>query len=44
LIGKGIAEVFVNPGAESDELLAEGERLGLPLVQACSIVEIGERP
>ena len=44
LIGKGIAEVFVSPGAESDELLAEGERLGLPLVQACSIVEIGERP
>ena len=41
---KGIAELFVNPGAESDELLAEAERLGLPVIQACSIVDIGERP
>ena len=41
---KGITELFVNPGAESDELLAEAERLGLPVVQACAIVDIGERP
>jgi predicted CoA-binding protein len=41
---KGIAELFVNPGAESDELIAEAERLGLDTIQACSIVDIGERP
>ncbi|MCK6456442.1 MAG: CoA-binding protein [Phycisphaerae bacterium] len=41
---KGVDEFFVNPGAESDELLAEAERLGLRPIQACSIVEIGERP
>ena len=41
---KGVGELFVNPGAESDALLAEAERLGLPVIQACSIVDIGERP
>lgn len=41
---KGAGEFFVNPGAESDELLAEAERLGLKPIVACSIVAIGERP
>src|SRR4051794_19741589 len=40
----GPAELWVNPGAESDALLAEAERLGLNPIQACSIVDIGERP
>src|SRR5258706_15429455 len=38
---KGIKELYVNPGAESDELMAEAERLGLDPIWACSIVEIG---
>jgi hypothetical protein len=41
---KGVAELFVNPGAESDELIARAETLGLQAIQACSIVDIGERP
>jgi len=41
---KGVPELFVNPGAESDELLAAAERLRLNTVQACAIVDIGERP
>lgn len=41
---KGIRELFVNPGAESDELLATADRLGLEAIQACAIVDIGERP
>lgn len=41
---KGIKELYVNPGAESDALMAEAERLGLEPIFACSIVEIGERP
>jgi uncharacterized protein len=41
---KGVKELYVNPGAESDELMAKAERLGLEAIFACSIVEIGERP
>ncbi len=37
-------ELFINPGAESDQLIARAEALGLDPIQACSIVEIGERP
>lgn len=37
-------EFFVNPGAESDALVAEAERLGLSPILACSIIEIGRRP
>ena len=44
IAAKGVAELWINPGAESDALLAEAERLGIPTVQACSIVDIGERP
>ena len=38
------AEFFVNPGAESDELVEEARRLGLDPILACSIVEIGLSP
>jgi predicted CoA-binding protein len=41
---KGVGELFVNPGAESDELMAEADRLGLNAIYACAIVDIGERP
>lgn len=41
---KNIGELFINPGADSPELLAEAERLGLNAIMACAIVEIGERP
>ena len=41
---KGTAELFLNPGSESDALLARAEALGLEAIQACSIVDIGERP
>lgn len=37
-------EVYVNPGAESDELFAKAEELGLLTVFACAIVEIGDTP
>ena len=41
---KGVEELYVNPGAESDELMAKAEALGLEPIWACSIVDIGERP
>ncbi|MDP2685074.1 MAG: CoA-binding protein [bacterium] len=44
LANKNIAEVYINPGAESEELISRGKELGLNLIQACSIVSIGEQP
>lgn len=41
---KNPAEIFFNPGSEDDELVAEAERLGLDVILACSIIDIGERP
>jgi predicted CoA-binding protein len=41
---KQIPEIWVNPGAESDELLAEASRRGLNVIFACSIVGIGRSP
>jgi predicted CoA-binding protein len=38
------AEFFVNPGADSPELLAEARALGLDPILACSIVEAGYMP
>jgi len=41
---KGIPEIWINPGAESDELLAEAQRLKLNVIAACSIIGIGRSP
>jgi uncharacterized protein len=41
---KGIAEVWLNPGSESDELVARARSLGLEPIEACSIMGIGETP
>jgi len=37
-------ELYLNPGAESPELLEKARSLGLKPIQACSIVNIGLRP
>ena len=41
---KGCDELWLNPGTESDAVLAEVERLGLNAIQACSIVSHGVSP
>ena len=41
---KGIREVWLNPGAESDELIVRARALDLQPIVACSIVAIGENP
>ena len=41
---KPAREVWLNPGAESPALLARAEALGLNVIQACSIVAVGEVP
>ena len=37
-------ELYINPGVESDELVAEAEKLGLDPILACSIIDIGVGP
>src|SRR5687768_7761661 len=41
---KGIPEIWINPGAESSELLDEARRRKLNTIAACSIVAIGRNP
>ena len=41
---KQIAEVWLNPGAESDALVARARALSIRPIVACSIVAIGENP
>src|SRR5580765_6530850 len=44
IAAKGCGELWPNPGAESDEVSAEAERLGLNVIQACSIVGVAVSP
>jgi predicted CoA-binding protein len=44
IAARGCSELWLNPGTESDEVLAEAERLGLNVIQACSIVGVGVSP
>ena len=41
---KGCDELWLNPGTESDEVLAAVDKLNLKVVQACSILAIGVSP
>jgi predicted CoA-binding protein len=41
---RGCDELWLNPGTESPEVLAEAGRLGLNIIQACSIVGVGLFP
>ena len=44
IAARGCEELWLNPGTESDEVLAAAEKLGLNVIQACSIVGIGLSP
>ena len=41
---KQIGEIWINPGAESDEVMAEARRRKLNMIYACSIVGVGRSP
>lgn len=41
---KKIPEIWINPGAEDDAVMAEARRRGLNAVFACSIVGVGRNP
>jgi predicted CoA-binding protein len=41
---RGCDEHWLNPGTDSLEVVAEAQRLGLPVIRACSIVGLGLSP
>ena len=41
---KGIAEIWVNPGAEDEAVIAEARRRKMHVFFACSIIGIGRNP
>ena len=41
---KGVKELYVNPGAESDKLVNKARKLGLNPILACSILAVGLDP
>lgn len=44
IAARGCDELWLNPGTESNEVIATAEQLGLNVVQACSIVAVGMSP
>jgi len=44
IAAKGCQQLWLNPGSESEAVLAEAERLGLRYTVACSIVAVGLSP
>jgi predicted CoA-binding protein len=44
LARKGVPEVWLNPGADEPIVVQRARELGLNVIQACSIVGIGESP
>jgi predicted CoA-binding protein len=41
---KQVGEVWLNPGSESPEILDRAAELGVNVIQACSILGIGQHP
>ena len=41
---RGCDELWLNPGADSEEIVSAAESLGLRVVRACSIVALGLSP
>ena len=44
LAKKGIPEIWLNPGADEQPVVARAKALGLKVITACSIVAIGDTP
>jgi len=44
LTRKNIGQLWLNPGADSPEVIARAQELGLPVVVGCSIVDVGVSP
>jgi uncharacterized protein len=44
LAKKGVPEVWLNPGADDHVVVERARKLGLKVIEACSIISIGESP
>lgn len=44
IAARGCGELWLNPGSDSDELVAAARERGLNVIQACSIVDVGVSP
>lgn len=44
IAAKGCDELWLNPGADSEDLIERASALGLNVIQACSIVALGVSP
>jgi predicted CoA-binding protein len=44
IAARGTDQLWVNPGAESEQLVEAAKALGLDPILACSIVAVGESP
>ncbi|MCB9865184.1 MAG: CoA-binding protein [Phycisphaerales bacterium] len=44
IAAKAPDEVWLNPGTESDAVLEKAKGLGLNVIQACSIIDVGVAP
>ena len=44
IAARGCDELWLNPGSDSDEIIAAAEQLGLNPIVACSIVDLGVTP
>jgi predicted CoA-binding protein len=44
MAAKWADEIWFNPGSESDEIVEKAEALGLNIIRACSIVDVGHSP
>ena len=44
IVTRGCDELWLNPGSESDELVAAARQAGLDPIIACSIVDLGVSP
>lgn len=41
---KGIKNIYLNPGTESEELINKAKNFGINVIQGCSILAIGVNP
>ena len=41
---RGANEVWFNPGSDSGEVVSQAKALGLNIIRACSIVDVGQSP
>jgi predicted CoA-binding protein len=41
---RGAKDVWFNPGSDSPDVVARAEELGLDIIRACSIVDLGVSP